>query len=1084
MAAHLGSSSSTPRLCRRRRVVAVLGLALAACVTVRATPVEFDLPAQPADAALLAFSRQAGVEILFAFEELHRVASTEVKGRLEPDAALGRLLQDTGFAARRNGAGKFVVSATRGAGGTIQGRLLKPDGAPASGVRVAILGTPRVVSADANGSFELRAVPAGTYELWVTGEGYQPLKITAVAVAGRRAVTLEAQTLRSAADPTRLDPVVVVGQPPPRRPFDRSELYSVPRTATGNLDLPRSENDALSYTIFDRDQIMRSGVVSLNEFLQKELLDSNASQRPPEQDGSQESFITGSTNLSLRGYDPDETVILVNGRRLPEVLTSGMEGAPAPDVNLIPLSLVQEIEVLPVSASALYTGNPVGGVINILLRPDVDANATEVTATYTNALRGFDAPQSSLSLVHAQSLLGGALRMRLNASFTRALPPTEAELGLHRRRARFESTPSLDSAVFRATPNVRSADATPLFGAGSSTVTSVAPGSDGSGGLAAFSGRNGVRNFDFFDSPGGLATSLQSSDYPYGRRQQRASYFLSAVYDATPWLQAAIDVTHARTVVNRGYDVASADLTLGANSPFNPFKQDVLVSLNEIAPALGERYSEARVEFSSAVAGLLFKLPDDWRVSVDTQYAHNLSRYRGLAGVDAGRWQDLVDRGLYNPLRDTQVHGAPSAFYDEVLIYRGHRGSFVTLGDYDTLDAALRATNRAFHLPTGEGSLNVGADYRRNHLAKYTDERRFADDTLAEPAQQWSGRSLQRYSVFGELQAPLVPERHRPTWLRGAEADLAVRYVASGSSSESNVAPTYGLKIDLAGGLSLRGSFTTSNRFPTPHMSRKLALPPTDSGGDGGFDQVQVLDPMRNESYGVGTTEAVNPDLRPESAVTQTAGILFQRGTVHRFRAALDFVDTRKTDELKALEPQEVLALESLVPDRVRRAVLAPGDTHSVGRVTELITGTTNLAWRHSQNWNASVDYAWTECFGGALQVYGRLVYFERYDRQVLPTSPTVSELRHPDGGASGLLKYRANLGGGWFGRRLGAGFDAHYFHSRVLPQFEWASQGHDRIRPHWQEDVYLQADFGRWLEKKHAGFGLQGQVRINNVFK
>src|SRR5438045_1294646 len=83
-------------------------------------------------------------------------------------------------------------------------------------------------------------------------------------------------------------------------------------------------------------------------------------------------------------------------RRHPEVMLSGRQETLPPDVNFIPISLVERVEVLPVSASALYSGNPVGGVINIVLRPNV--KSTEVTTTCTNALGGFDAPQFSVSL--------------------------------------------------------------------------------------------------------------------------------------------------------------------------------------------------------------------------------------------------------------------------------------------------------------------------------------------------------------------------------------------------------------------------------------------------------------------------------------------------------------------------------------------------------------------------------------------------------------------------------------------------------------------------------------------------------------
>jgi iron complex outermembrane receptor protein len=1055
-------------------VLGFLPLALA-----RAEPVEFSLPAQPADGALLALCKQAKIEVLFSFDDLHRVQSTGVTDRYEPAAALDRLLQGTGFAARPNGQGKFVITSAAPPTGGIKGRLLAPDGAAARGVRVAVPGTRLTTVTDAHGEFSLTDVPTGPCTLVATGTGYQPLHIVGATVVVDRVSILDPHTLQKAmSEPIHLEPYVVEDKSAWTQPFESNTTDLPPRTATGNVDLRRSMDDALPFTIYTRDQLAHSGVVSLNEFLQRELLDSNVAQPPPDQDGSQPLYLAGSTNLSLRGYSNEETVVLVNGRRLPEFVTSGSRTLP-PDVNFIPLSLVQQVQVMPVSASALYGGSAVGGVINIVLRPDVDANTTEVTATYTNALHRYDAPQSYLSLLHCQTLLGGALRLRLNASLTAAEPPTEAELGYH--QARFVPPIPPDASIHRATPNIRSADGSPLFGPGTSSVTSVAPGADGTGGLAAFAGRQGARDLAFFNPAGELANSLDSLNYTYGRQQRRDAYFGSVVYDAFPWLQLGFDGTFARTVVNRGSDVMAADLTLSAGSRLNPFAQDVIVSLNETAPLLGPDYSEARLEFSSAVFGLLVKLLADWHVSLDTQYAHNFTQYRGLVGADTTRWQQLVDDGRYQPLRDTQVSGPPPAFYDEVLIYRGARGHFVTLGDYSTIDLAGRISNESLTLPTGPAVVNVGGDYRRNHLGPYADERRYADGSLAEDPAQWTGRTLAQYSVFGELQAPLVPARWLPHWLHQAQADLALRYVAEDTARAANFAPTYGLKLDLGGGFSVRGSFTTSNRFPTPQMSRPVLIAP-DTSGTGGVDLQSVFDPRRNETYGVQVNDALNPTLRSEAAITQTAGLLFQRGKTHRFRATLDFLDTHKDNELAPLGQQEALFLEALFPERVQRAPLAPGDPHTVGRVTQVLTGYANLAWRHSQNWNVALDYAWTECLGGTLALYGRLIYFEKYDLQVRPDSAVIHELRHPDGTISSLLKYRANFGAGWSNRAWGLGVDGHYFYSRVLPHDEWAGQGHDRIRPFWQCDAYVQSDVGRWLPWQSSHYGLRAQLRVNNL--
>src|ERR1043165_7339368 len=58
----------------------------------RSEPVKFDVPAQPAALALLAFAKQAGVEVLFSYSELKEVRSTKVTGTFEPRDAIELLL--------------------------------------------------------------------------------------------------------------------------------------------------------------------------------------------------------------------------------------------------------------------------------------------------------------------------------------------------------------------------------------------------------------------------------------------------------------------------------------------------------------------------------------------------------------------------------------------------------------------------------------------------------------------------------------------------------------------------------------------------------------------------------------------------------------------------------------------------------------------------------------------------------------------------------------------------------------------------------------------------------------------------------
>jgi iron complex outermembrane receptor protein len=78
----------------------------------------------------------------------------------------------------------------------------------------------------------------------------------------------------------------------------------------------------------------------------------------------------GASTVDLRGLGAGRTLVLLNGRRL---APSGVEGAPAaPDLNLIPGSLVSRYEVLLDGASSVYGSDAVAGVTNVIMRKDFD----------------------------------------------------------------------------------------------------------------------------------------------------------------------------------------------------------------------------------------------------------------------------------------------------------------------------------------------------------------------------------------------------------------------------------------------------------------------------------------------------------------------------------------------------------------------------------------------------------------------------------------------------------------------------------------------------------------------------------------
>src|SRR5262249_6760438 len=70
-----------------------------------------------------------------------------------------------------------------------------------------------------------------------------------------------------------------------------------------------------------------------------------------------------------RGLGAARTLVLVNGRRF----INGGPGADASvDVNAIPLAMIERVEILKDGASALYGADAIGGVVNIITRPQFD----------------------------------------------------------------------------------------------------------------------------------------------------------------------------------------------------------------------------------------------------------------------------------------------------------------------------------------------------------------------------------------------------------------------------------------------------------------------------------------------------------------------------------------------------------------------------------------------------------------------------------------------------------------------------------------------------------------------------------------
>ncbi|KAF7786730.1 hypothetical protein PRUB_a1377 [Pseudoalteromonas rubra] len=81
----------------------------------------------------------------------------------------------------------------------------------------------------------------------------------------------------------------------------------------------------------------------------------------------------GTATAALRGLDDDYTLVLLNGRRIAPFGSSNTV-----DLNTIPLAAIERVEVLSDGASALYGSDAIAGVINFILKDEVDKSTVSV----------------------------------------------------------------------------------------------------------------------------------------------------------------------------------------------------------------------------------------------------------------------------------------------------------------------------------------------------------------------------------------------------------------------------------------------------------------------------------------------------------------------------------------------------------------------------------------------------------------------------------------------------------------------------------------------------------------------------------
>lgn len=241
----------------------------------------------------------------------------------------------------------------------VTGKVSDENGQPLIGATIVEKGTNKGTVTDLDGAYRLVASsPNATLIFSYTG--YTTLEI---ALDGRSELDV---SMKEGID---LGVVQVVG------------TRSLKRTAT--------ETPVAIDLINVSDLVKDVGQLDVNQMLQYAAPSFNA---------NRQSGADGADHIdpaTLRGLGPDQTLVLINGKRrhqssLINIFGSRGRGNTGTDLNAIPASAIERIEILRDGASAQYGSDAIAGVINVVLKSSVEQVSGNVTVGAYKADPGSD----------------------------------------------------------------------------------------------------------------------------------------------------------------------------------------------------------------------------------------------------------------------------------------------------------------------------------------------------------------------------------------------------------------------------------------------------------------------------------------------------------------------------------------------------------------------------------------------------------------------------------------------------------------------------------------------------------------------
>jgi len=560
------------------------------------------------------------------------------------------------------------------------------------------------------------------------------------------------------------------------------------------------------------------------------------------QANSSDDTANGGSSVSLRGLGADSTLILVNGRRVSvSPFAKGIDTAFV-DINNIPISAIKRVDILKDGASATYGSDAIAGVINIILRDDIDG--VELSAKIGDTADG-GGQEENISMVFGTNTD--------KASHTFILDYFNREEVLYADRSY--------SKTANQTANRPNDMYATDFRSSAGIPGTIALRSDPTNRLPDTFGNDVCAPEDIVGTLCRYDYSPHMSMVP---ASERFSFNYLGKYEINDSMRAFVELNgqNAKTVVKGAGSPSFNELFMDGDNPNHPmanmpehefYQQDLTMRRRMVD--IGNRKKAVDSNYYRTVLGLNGELGEwDWEVAYS--YIKSTSVERGVDGFpNSRRVQEAIDDTTWNPF-EPSMNSQEALDYIETTTTRTGKS---TNRSYDA-----KISGPVMDMPNGELLVAFGMEYREETISDNPDDQFLRGEVFGTEATQASG-SRDNTAIFAEVAIPILDT---------LEVQLAARYEDYsdfGTTTDPKVSFLWSPTEDL----SVRGSWGTA--FRAPSLSQ-LGLGRTD-------ESPTLVDNIRCDAVGninkacepqeyTAVFEG-NPDLGPEESTSYNFGVIY-----------------------------------------------------------------------------------------------------------------------------------------------------------------------------------------------------------------